>query len=139
MRRPVRLSSKEQLMFEIVVPLAEFCAALIESIGVTIIATGAVLALVNALRRRLAGVDGETVYDELRQRLGRGILIGLEFLVAADIIHTVAVELNLETVATLAIIVLIRTFLSFALEVEITGRWPWQDQRSTSATGTGDG
>lgn len=127
-------------MSEIVMPLAEFCAAVIESIGVTIIAAGAVLALVNALRGRLAGVDGETVYDELRQGLGRGILIGLEFLVAADIIHTVAVELNLHTVGTLAIIVLIRTFLSFALEVEITGRWPWQDRTSTSsATGPAEG
>jgi uncharacterized membrane protein len=115
-------------MSEVVTPLAEFCAALIEAIGVTIIAAGAVLALVNAVRRRLGGVDGERVYDELRQGLGRGILIGLEFLVAADIIHTVAVELNLQTVGTLAIIVLIRTFLSFALEVEITGRWPWQDR-----------
>lgn len=125
-------------MFEVVTPLAEFCAALIESIGVAIITAGAVLAMVTAGRRRLAGVDGEAVYDELRQRLGRGILIGLEFLVAADIIHTVAVELNLETVGTLAIIVLIRTFLSFALEVEITGRWPWQDRASTTPGATAE-
>lgn len=125
-------------MFEVVTPLAEFCAALIESIGVAIITAGTVLAMVTAGRRRVAGVDGEAVYDELRQRLGRGILIGLEFLVAADIIHTVAVELNLETVGTLAIIVLIRTFLSFALEVEITGRWPWQDRASTTPGATAE-
>lgn len=60
--------------------------------------------------------------------LGRGILFGLEFLVAADIIHTVAVELTFTTVGGLAIIVLIRTFLSFTLEVELTGHWPWQNK-----------
>lgn len=124
-------------MSEVVRPLAEFCAAGIEAIGVAIITGGAVLTLVMAARRRLAGVDGDKVYQEVRQRLGRAILIGLEFLVAADIIHTVAVELNLQTVGTLAIIVLIRTFLSFALEVEITGGWPWQDQASTSSDDEG--
>lgn len=62
-------------------------------------------------------------------RLGRGILLGLELLVAGDIIHTVAVELTFETVGVLAIIVLIRTFLSFALEVELNGRWPWRGGR----------
>ena len=68
------------------------------------------------------------IFHQFRQRLGRGILLGLEFLVAADIIHTVAVELTLKTVGVLAIIVLIRTFLSFTLEVELTGRWPWQKE-----------
>lgn len=119
-------------MSEVVRPLAEFCAAVIEAIGVAIIAGATVSALVTALRRRLAGVDGDAVYHEVRQTLGRGILIGLEFLVAADIIHTVAVELNMNTVGVLAIIVLIRTFLSFALEVELTGRWPWQNRTADS-------
>jgi uncharacterized membrane protein len=67
----------------------------------------------------------------MRQRLGRGILLGLEFLVAADIIHTVAVELSFETVGVLALIVLIRTFLSFTLDVELTGRWPWQEKEES--------
>ena len=78
-------------------------------------------------------MDGDAVYQQVRQTLGRGILIGLEFLVAADIIHTVAVELNLHTVGTLAIVVLIRTFLSFTLEVELTGRWPWQNRAAASS------
>jgi uncharacterized membrane protein len=60
-----------------------------------------------------------------RQRLGRAILLGLELLVAADIIRTVAVTPTVESVAVLAGIVLVRTFLSFSLEVELTGRWPW--------------
>jgi uncharacterized membrane protein len=54
--------------------------------------------------------------------------VGLEFLVAADIIHTVAVDLSFQTVGVLSLIVLIRTFLSFTLEVELTGRWPWQNE-----------
>lgn len=56
-------------------------------------------------------------------------MLGLEFLIAADIIHTVAVELTFETVGVLAVVVLIRTFLSFTLAVELNGRWPWQDKK----------
>lgn len=65
------------------------------------------------------------VYQRLRQQLGRSILLGLELLVAADIIRTVAITPTVESVVVLAGIVLIRTFLSFSLELEITGRWPW--------------
>jgi uncharacterized membrane protein len=68
----------------------------------------------------------EEVYRIVRTVFGRSILLGLEFLVAADIIRTVAVQPSLENVAVLGLIVLIRTFLSFSLEVEIDGRWPWQ-------------
>ncbi len=63
-----------------------------------------------------------------RRSLGRAILLGLELLVAADIIKTVAISPTLESVAVLGGIVLIRTFLSFSLELEITGRWPWQQK-----------
>ena len=68
------------------------------------------------------------VYRRLRQEVGRAILLGLELLVAADIIRTVAISPTLESVAVLAGIVLVRTFLSFSLEVELTGKWPWQRQ-----------
>ena len=78
--------------------------------------------------RLLKKDDAMTVFKKVRQRLGRGILVGLEFLVAADIIHTVAVELTFETVGVLALLVLVRTFLSFTLEVELTGNWPWQNE-----------
>ncbi|HUG45857.1 MAG TPA: DUF1622 domain-containing protein, partial [Sphingomicrobium sp.] len=57
---------------------------------------------------------------------GRSILLGLEFLVAADIINTITVEFSVESVTSLAVIVLLRTLLSFTLEMEIEGRWPWQ-------------
>ena len=65
-------------------------------------------------------------YRLLRQDLGHGILLGLEFLVAGDIIRTVAVDPNLQNVLVLAVIVSVRTFLSISLQVELEGRWPWQ-------------
>lgn len=73
------------------------------------------------------------VYRTFRQEVGRAILLGLELLVAADIIRTVAVSPTLESVAVLAAIVLVRTLLSFSLEVELTGRWPWQRGRNEGA------
>ncbi len=67
-------------------------------------------------------------YDQLKISLGRALLLGLEILVAADIVRTVALEATLESVAVLGLLVIIRTFLSWALVVEIEGRWPWQAQ-----------
>jgi uncharacterized membrane protein len=112
-------------------PFAEWCAGLIEVVGIGLIVGFGLYAIGYAMAR-LARRDGaDDVFVQTRQRLGRGILLGLEFLVAADIIHTVAVELSFTTVGVLAIIVLIRTFLSFTLEVELTGHWPWQHRPQT--------
>ncbi|SFG93834.1 Protein of unknown function [Palleronia marisminoris] len=72
----------------------------------------------------------EAVYHNFRSSLGRSILLGLEFLVAADIINTVAIDPTLQSVAVLAAVVAVRTFLSFALEVEIDGEWTWRKHRS---------
>lgn len=116
---------------DFVTNMAERCAAVIEAIGVALIAVLALYALLAAVAQRLKGGETETVFRATRLRLGHGILLGLEFLVAADIIHTVAVELTFTTVGVLAIIVLIRTFLSFTLDVELTGRWPWQEEKPT--------
>lgn len=66
------------------------------------------------------------VYTQLKRNLGRSLLLGLEILVAADIVRTVALEATLQSVLALGLLVLIRTFLSWALVVEIEGRWPWQ-------------
>jgi uncharacterized membrane protein len=71
-------------------------------------------------------VSRDKLIASFRSNLGRSILLGLEFLVAAEIINTVAVEPTIQSLIVLAGIVLIRTFLSFSLEVEIEGRWPWQ-------------
>jgi uncharacterized membrane protein len=98
----------------------------IELVGIAIIVAGAAAALFAFLRQTLARVDKERRVGEFRSDLGRSILLGLEFLVAADIVNTVAIEPTLDNLAILAGIVLIRTFLSFSLEVEIEGRWPWQ-------------
>ena len=101
---------------------------------------GAVVSLPLAARghqpRQLPpGAEKLSFYRSYRQLLGRSILLGLELLVAADIIRTVAVTPTFVSVGVLAVIVLIRTFLSFSLELEITGRWPWQ--KEPSATGSG--
>lgn len=119
-------------MSESLRPIAEWCAAIIEALGVGVIALMAIYSLLRGGFRLLMQVDPADVYRDVRNRLGHGILLGLELLVAADIIHTVAVELTFETVSVLAIVVLIRTFLSFTLEVELTGRWPWHDAKSVA-------
>jgi len=120
---------------EIVKPVAEFCAAAVELVGITMLALLAIAVVVIGAARLAAGRSSHEVWEQTREQLGRAILLGLEFLVAADIIHTVAVELTYETVTVLAIIVAIRTFLSFTLEVELTGRWPWQSG-ATDPAGT---
>jgi uncharacterized membrane protein len=113
-------------MLEMVKPVAEWCAAFMEVMGISIIALLAIYAIIYGLFLLLKRGEMEIAFREIRQRLGQGILLGLEFLVAADIIYTVAVELTFKTVGVLAIIVVIRTFLSFSLELELTGSWPWQ-------------
>lgn len=105
----------------------------IDVIGVIAIVVGVLYALGDAAIRGLRRTG--PVYARFRRVLGRAILLGLELLVAADIIKTVAVTPTLESVAVLGVIVLIRTFLSWSLEVEISGRWPWQKWRGSR---TGD-
>jgi uncharacterized membrane protein len=98
----------------------------IELVGVTIIAVGSAITLAFFLIALLRRMSVEDAIGRFRSDLGRSILLGLEFLVAADIISTVVIDLTLESVAALAGIVFIRTLLSFSLEAEIDGRWPWQ-------------
>lgn len=116
-------------MGDFIAPVAAWCAAIIEAIGIGTITLFALYALFNAAARILKKEDKDSIFHELRQLLGRGILLGLEFLIASDIIYTVAVELTFQTIGVLAIVVLIRTFLSLTLEVEMTGKWPWQDKK----------
>ena len=98
----------------------------IEVTGVGIIVIGAVAATVLFLHGGLVTVGWPAAFRRYRANLGRGILLGLELLVAADIIGTVAVTPSFQNLAVLGLIVLIRTFLSFSLEVEIEGHWPWR-------------
>ncbi|MEX0731755.1 MAG: DUF1622 domain-containing protein [Aquisalimonadaceae bacterium] len=113
----------------LVADVAGVAAGALELAGIAIITLQAVYSLLHAVVQRLRYRGGEHLFTVWRIELGRGILLGLEFLVAADIIKTVAVELSLYSVGALAAIVGIRTFLSFTLEVEMTGHWPWQKQR----------
>ncbi|MFO7960946.1 MAG: DUF1622 domain-containing protein [Nitriliruptoraceae bacterium] len=97
----------------------------IELVAVAILAVGVAAALGRAVLHRLQRRPWETVFIETRIGLGRVLLLGLEVLIAADIIFTVALELTLANIAALGLLVLIRTFLSWAIEVETEGRWPW--------------
>ncbi|RXR28087.1 DUF1622 domain-containing protein [Oerskovia turbata] len=114
--------------------VVEVVGKVVDAAGVAAIVVGALYAALLSLTRRREG----NVYRLFRRRLGRSILLGLELLVAADIIRTVAITPTLESVAVLAAIVLIRTFLSFSLELEITGRWPWQQAPEQDPAPTGD-
>jgi uncharacterized membrane protein len=113
-----------QMMFEHI----QIVGDIIDVAGVAVIALGGVVALGVSLSRLLRR-SGDA-YLMFREDFGRAILLGLELLVAADIIRTVAITPTRESVIVLAGIVLIRTFLSFSLEVEMTGRWPWQQHAS---------
>ncbi len=105
----------------------EIIGKIIESVGVGVILIGLLIATGRYLQEwhsgRQSSLDNYRMY---RQNLGRAILLGLEILVAGDIIRTVAAEPTLTSVSVLAIIVLIRTFLSMSIEVELEGRWPWR-------------
>jgi uncharacterized membrane protein len=98
--------------------------------GIVAIAGGVGLTLLLSAGRLLRRQPD--VYRRFRQDVGRAILLGLELLVAADIIRTVAISPTLQSVAVLAGIVLVRTFLSFSLQVELTGNWPWQRRPETT-------
>lgn len=104
-----------------------------EGIGVAVLVAGLFLAAILAFRTWRSTGDGSKAYTTLRRTLGGAILAGLEVLVAADLIRTVAVDPTLNNVLILGIIVLIRTFLSFSLEIEIEGTLPWK--RSLTQTG----
>jgi uncharacterized membrane protein len=104
----------------------ETVARAIDAAGVGIIVIGLVLATGAFLAAALRPAQRPAAYHHYRQHVGKAVLLGLEFLVAADIIRTVAVEPTFRGVGVLGLIVLVRTFLSFALTLELEGRWPWQ-------------
>lgn len=104
--------------------LIEWIGLTIELLGVMVIVASIIVALVpNGLLRLREPADALTGY---KRRMGRGLLLGLELLLAADIIETVGTELTVQMLLPLGLLVLIRCFLSWSLEVEIDGRWPWQ-------------
>jgi len=104
-----------------------------ELAGVTVLVVGSAIALARSLAARLKDGSAAIAYQALREGLGRAILLGLEFLVAGDIIRSVALELTFQSVGVLGLLVLVRTFLSWSLDVEISGEWPWHRARSRVA------
>ena len=104
----------------------EAAALLIETLAVLIIVFSILGSLARYSWRYTFHREEGNFYRDLKVSLGKSLLLGLEVLVAADIVHTVALQATLQSVLVLGLLVLIRTFLSWALVVEIEGRWPWQ-------------
>lgn len=104
----------------------ELTVTAFEAAAVLVLISGALFSVMRYLKRLYQGANQEQAYHDFRQGFGRGLLMALDLLVAADIILTVAVDLTFETLGMLGSLVLIRTFLHFVLELELTGRWPWQ-------------
>ena len=103
-----------------------YAATGIELLAVAVIVLAIVFATAAYAAKILARQADQTTYTDFRHRVGRALLLGLEILVAADIIRTVVLEPTLSNVLVLGLLVLIRTFLSWALVLEIEERWPWQ-------------
>ena len=101
----------------------------IDGAGVVVVVIGLLVATGGFLVAQRSIEARAGAYRTYRQQVGKAILLGLEFLVAADIIRTVAVAPTFTGVGVLAIVVAVRTFLSFTLDVELEGRWPWQPRR----------
>ncbi len=104
--------------------IIEIVGSVMDGLGVLVLIAGALYATIAFLLRRRVG--GDDPYHSYRLNMGKAILLGLEILVAADIIRTVAVSPTITNVLTLGLVVVIRTFLSISLQVELEGRWPWQ-------------
>jgi uncharacterized membrane protein len=111
---------------ETIIDWIELAALGLEALAVVLIVAGITIASLHYLYPRITRPEGRRYYREYKARIGKILLLGLEILVAADIVKTVALESTLQSVAILGLLVLIRTFLSWSLVVEIEGRWPWQ-------------
>jgi uncharacterized membrane protein len=119
----------------------EWVAQGFEIAGVAILVVGSLLGFVSAALG-LRGGDGQAAYERARQGVGRAILLGLEVLIIADIVLTITVDRTFDSALTLGLIVLVRTFLSFSLEIELEGSLPWRrrstEQRPAPAGNVGD-
>lgn len=120
----------DERLIETLRAVIEWAALGIEILGALVIFAGVLrVAITRGTVRFLLKIDEPGAYDSYKHQIGRSLLLGLEFLVAADVIRTVALEPTLGNVAVLGLLVLVRTFLSWSLTVEIEGRWPWQPRK----------
>ncbi len=107
--------------------LIEWAALIIEVLGASVIVAGVIrIAITRGTVRYLLQLDKPGAYESYKHQLGKALLLGLELLVAGDVVRTVALEPTLNNVAVLGLLVVIRTFLGWSLAVEIEGCWPWQ-------------
>jgi uncharacterized membrane protein len=106
----------------------------VEVAGIAVLIAGGLYAL-GRFGVRVARSRSARAYEDLRRGLGRSILLGLEILVAADIVRTIAITPSFTSVGVLGLIVVVRTFLSFSLEAELDGQWPWRKARDRSDSG----
>ncbi|KAA0968133.1 DUF1622 domain-containing protein [Aureimonas fodinaquatilis] len=114
-------------MVSLIAPVLEPVALGLEFFGILVILTGVVLATAIYLKDSY-NTSSDIAYTRYRANLGRGILLGLEILIGADIVATIISPLTWDSVGLLGLVVIIRTFLSFSLEAEIDGEWPWKRQ-----------
>ncbi len=113
----------------------EWAALGIEILGAVVIVAGVLrVAITRGTVRFLLKLDEPGAYESYKHQMGRSLLLGLEFLVAGDVVRTVALDPTLANVAVLGLLVLVRTFLSWSLTVEIEGRWPWQSRKAAPPT-----
>ena len=138
--RPIRQCQtfKSGKLTEQIHSFVDQIAKALELAGVAIIVGGILLATLSFLRDGTRSGDWQSAYPNYRSNIGRGILLGLELLVGADIIATITAPLTVMSVGLLGGIVLIRTFLSFSLETEIEGCWPWQRAAKDAVRGEAD-
>lgn len=105
---------------------AQYASRFLDAAGVCVIVGGVIFSTFAVLIKAFSKRDAHDLYLYYRQNMARSILIGLEFLVAGDIVRSVAGDFNPTSLLTLAVIVIIRTFLSIEFDMEIEGRWPWR-------------
>ncbi len=105
----------------------------IDIVGVGVMVVGGISTTVLCFSRLRKGATFKELYTSFRHGIGRSILLGLEFLVAGDIIRTVAVRPTFQSVGILSIIIALRTFLSIMLQVEVDGTWPWNKRKRRTA------
>jgi len=104
----------------------ELSATVIEALAVAIICSAVLVGTIVYAAEILSRRANDGSYTNFRRRIGRALLLGLEILVAADVIRTVALEPSLQNILILGLLIIIRTFLSWSLILEVEGRWPWQ-------------
>jgi uncharacterized membrane protein len=114
-----------------ILPYVEVVILGLEAAGVIVIVAGIAMASIRYLAHFI-GLSPQITYLEYRHRIGRAIIVGLEFMIAADIIKTITIDNSVASAAVLGLIILIRTFLTVALHVEVEGRWPWQHREGAT-------